>query len=56
MHEDFVQYVILVPDSTFLEQLSAPAPVDVCYLCLYTKVGRRGEHEEIPSGGSMFTE
>lgn len=39
MHEDFVQYMILVPNSIFLEQLKPPAPVDVSYLCLYTKVG-----------------
>lgn len=56
IHEDFVQYIILVPNTTFLEQLRAPAPVDVSDLCLYTKVGRRGEHAEVPSGGFMFTE
>lgn len=37
IHEDFVQYVILVPNSTFLEQLRDAAPVDVGDLCLYIK-------------------
>lgn len=37
IHEDFVQYVILVPNLTFLEQLRDAAPVDVGELCLYTK-------------------
>lgn len=56
VHEDFVQYMILVPNPTFLEQLRAPAPVDIGDLCLYTKVARKGEHAEIPSGGFMVTE
>lgn len=56
IHEDFVQYVILVPNSTFLEQLRDAAPMDVGELCLYTKLARRGEHAETPSGGFMFTE
>lgn len=36
MHEVFVQYTILVPNSMLLEQLKAVATVSVSNLCLYT--------------------
>lgn len=53
IHEDFVQYVILVPNPTFLEQLRDAAPV---MLVSYACTPRRGERAEIPSGSFMFTE